>query len=273
MERNCYRSALRARFLFRLAVLTLSIVACVAYLGFHAYRPVVWGIILGLAGSALVWAFVELIDFFVETHVQFIAERNRFFIMVQEYWHQLRQLLRNKKNTTEISWNEIKEAIDNLYTETARFPFDGPVYTLSREFELAVNYITRLYWKSDGYINAPEKQKDADFWEPLYEDLVWINTKSVKDFFNVAREFSELNVKLSALKDIEVSFEDFHHPDGLMSMDPYANMEKSITIPPGEMTSVTFKPAYDFQNRFHENPPDGTFLTIIKILFRRLAQW
>ena len=67
MERNCYRSALRARFLFRLAVLTLSIVACVAYLGFHAYRPVVWGIILGLAGSALVWAFVELIDFFVET--------------------------------------------------------------------------------------------------------------------------------------------------------------------------------------------------------------
>lgn len=77
-------------------------VACVAYLGFHAYRPVVWSVIWDLVGSALVWAFVELIDFFVETHVQFIAEWTRFFIMVQEYWHQLRQLLRNKKNTTEI---------------------------------------------------------------------------------------------------------------------------------------------------------------------------
>lgn len=252
MERNCYRSALRARFLFRLAVLTLSIVACVAYLGFHAYRPVVWGVILGLAVSALVWAFVELIDFFVETHVQFIAERNRFFIMVQEYWHQLRQLLRNKKDTTEISWNEVKGAIDNLYAETARFPFDGLVYTLSREFELTVNYITRLYWKSDGFINVPKKQKGADFWIPLYRDLVWTDTKRVKDSFNVAREFSELNVKLSALKDIEVSFEDFHHPDGLMSIDPYGDMEESITIPAGETTYVTFKPAYDFQNRLFD---------------------
>ena len=90
MERNCYRSALRARFLFQLAVLTLSIVACVAYLGFHAYRSVVYGIISGLGGSALVLEFVELIDFFIETYVQSVAERNRFFIMVRKYWHQLR---------------------------------------------------------------------------------------------------------------------------------------------------------------------------------------
>ena len=54
MGRNCYQRALRAHFLFRLTVLTLSIVACVAYLGFHAYRPVVYVIISGLAGSALV---------------------------------------------------------------------------------------------------------------------------------------------------------------------------------------------------------------------------
>ena len=273
MEGNQYQKALRTRFLFRLAVLALSIAACVAYLWFHAYRPVVWGVILGLAGSALVWAFVELIDFFVETHVQFVAERNRFFIMVQEYWHQLRQLLRNKKNPTEISWNEVKEVIDNLYAETARFPFDGPVYTLSHEFELAVNYITRLYWKSDGYINAPVKQKDADFWAPLYGDLVWTSAKKAEDLSSVARELSALKTTLSALKDIEVSFEDFHHPDGLMSMDPYGDMGKSITIPAGETTYVTFKPAYDFQNKFHENPPDGTFLTVIKLLFRRLTQW
>ena len=53
MERNCCRSALGARFLFRLAVLAL-----------------------------------------------------------------------------EISWDEVQEAIDHLYAETARFPFDGLVYTL-----------------------------------------------------------------------------------------------------------------------------------------------
>lgn len=64
MGRNCYQRALRARFLFRLAVLALSIAACIAYLGVHAYRPVVWSVIWDLVGSALVWAFVELIDFF-----------------------------------------------------------------------------------------------------------------------------------------------------------------------------------------------------------------
>lgn len=72
----------RARFSFRLAVLALSSAACVAYLGFHAYHSVVWSNIGGLAGSALVREFVELIGSFVEMHVQFIAERNRFLIMV-----------------------------------------------------------------------------------------------------------------------------------------------------------------------------------------------
>lgn len=82
--------------------------------------------------------------------------------------------------------------------------------------------------------------------------MVWTDTKRVKDSFNVAREFSELNVKLSALKYIEVSFEDFHHLDRLMSIDPYGDMEESITIPAGKTTYVTCKPAYDFQNRLFD---------------------
>lgn len=91
MGRNCYHRALRTRFLFRLAVLALS--PALPIWGFMHIVQLSGVLFGGLVVSVLVWAFVELIGSLVETYVQFIAERNRFFIMVQEYWHQLWQLL------------------------------------------------------------------------------------------------------------------------------------------------------------------------------------
>lgn len=159
MKQTRDQRVLCQRFLFRLLVLLFSVAGCILYGNFNNYSPTVWAIILGLSGSALVWSFVELFDFFIETYRQFTNERSQFFIMTEVHWSQLRSIFRSDISVEELPWEKIADIVDDLYSKTASFPFQGGIYSISKEFESAVDYITRMYWKSHGYQHSIAQQR------------------------------------------------------------------------------------------------------------------
>lgn len=158
MEQTRDQRVLRQRFWFRLLVLLSSVAGCILYGIFNSYSPTVWAIILGLSGSALVWSFVELFDFFIETYRQFTSERSQFFIMTEEHWSKLRSVFRSDTLIEKLPWEKVADIVDALYSKTALFPFQGGIYSISKEFELSANYITRMYWKSHGYQHSTARK-------------------------------------------------------------------------------------------------------------------
>lgn len=273
MKQTRDQRVLCQRFLFRLLVLLFSVAGCILYGNFNNYSPTVWAIILGLSGSALVWSFVELFDFFIETYRQFTNERSQFFIMTEVHWSQLRSIFRSDISVEELPWEKIADIVDDLYSKTASFPFQGGIYSISKEFESAVDYITRMYWKSHGYQHSTAKKNTRDYWEPFYRDFVSIQSEVAKEPAKIFTDFSCIDNRIDPLREIDVSFRDYNHPDGMISFHELGDLSESISIPSGQIQYKTFKPAYDFHRKFHENPPHGAFITVIGLLFRRIKQW
>ena len=273
MEQRRNQRVLRQRFGFRLFVLLLSTAGSILYGVFNSYWPTVWGIILGLAGSALVWSFVELFDFFVEIYQQFTSERSQFFIMTEEHWSQLRSIFRSDTSIEELPWEMVAEIVDDLYSKTASFPFQGGIYSISDEFESAAIYITRMHWKSHGYQHSAAKENTRDYWEPFYRDFVSVESEVVEDPVRRFADFSHINDQIDALKEIDISFEDFNHPEGMIHHYKLGDLGESISIPSGKLQRKTLKPAYDFRQKFHESPPHGAFISVMGLLFRRIKKW
>lgn len=273
MEQTRDQRVLRQRFWFRLLVLLFSVASCILYGIFNSYSPTVWGVILGLSGSALVWSFVELFDFFVEIYRQFTSERSQFFIITEKHWSQLRRVFRSNTSIEDLPWEKVADIVDDLYSKTALFPFQGGIYSISKEFELAVNYITRLYWKSHGYQHSRAKKNTRDYWEPFYRDFVSIQSEVAKEPAKTFTNFFRINNRIDALREIEVSFHDYNHPEGMISFHELGDLGESVSIPSGQIQCKTLKPAYDFHRKFHENPPHGAFITVMELLFRHIKKW
>lgn len=273
MEQTRNQKVLRQRFLFRVIIMVLSGICCILYGFFNSCCPAFWGVILGLSGSALVWSFVELFDFFIETYQQFTNERCQFFIMTEHHWSQLRSIFRTEVNIEKIPWDKVSELVDNLYSETAAFPFQGGVYAISKEFETAATYITRLYWKTHGYIHSREKKNTREYWEPFYKTFVFLTSEVAKEPAKTFTDFSRINDQIDALRKIDISFLDFNHPKGMVYHDELGDLGESISIPSGEMQYKTFKPAYNFHQKFHEKFPHGAFFTIASLMLRRIKKW
>ena len=91
MELKRKQGVLRKRFGFRLLVCLASIIGSVVYLIHDDVSKPIWGVILGLCGSALVWALVELFDFVIQTHHQYESERNVFWGFVLDYFRMMKE--------------------------------------------------------------------------------------------------------------------------------------------------------------------------------------
>lgn len=273
MEQTRDQRVLRQRFWFRLFVFLFSAAGCISYCFFNSDWPTGWGVILGLAGSALVWSFVDLFDFFIETYRQFTSERSQFFIMTEAHWSQLRSVFGSDTKIEELPWKTIADIVDDLYSKTASFPFQGGIYSISKEFESAADYITRMYWKSHGYQHSTAKKNTRDYWEPFYSDFVSIQSEVAKEPAKTFTDFSLINDRIDALREMDVSFRDYNHPEGMISFHELGDLGESISIPSGQIQYKTFKPAYDFHRKFHENPSHGAFITVMGLLFRHLKKW
>ena len=75
MELKRKQKVLRNKFLFRVFVCIFALVGSALYL-LPKKDSDLWTIIIGACGSALVWALVELFDFFVQ---RYLAGRNYWF--------------------------------------------------------------------------------------------------------------------------------------------------------------------------------------------------
>ena len=267
------QDVLRCRWGFRTVLFVISLLFCIAYLFFNTCNPILWGVIFGLSGSILTWSFVESIDFFIETYHQFEIERNKFFSMTENHWSQLRSVFKSNTSIEKLPWEKIADIVANLYSKTASFPFQGGIYSISKEFESAADYITRMYWKSHGYQHSTAKKNTRDYWEPFYRDFVSIQSEVAKEPAKTFTDFSLINDRIDALREIDVSFRDYNHPEGMISFHELGDLGESISIPSGQIQYKTFKPAYDFHRKFHENPPHGAFITVMGLLFRHIKKW
>ena len=273
MEQKKNQKVLRLRFWFRLVMLSVSTAACTLYCIFNSDWPTGWGVILGLSGSAFVWALVELFDFFVETYRQFTIERSQFLITTENHWSQLRSVFRSDTSIEALPWEEVAAIVDDLYSKTALFPFQSGVYSTSKEFESAADYITRMFWKLHGYQHSTAKKNTRDYWEPFYRDFVWIKSEIVEDPVEKFTEFSHINDSIDTLREINISFEDFNCPKGMIRYCELGDLGENVSMPSGKMQRKTLKTAYDFHQKFHENPPHGAFITVMGLLFRHVKEW
>lgn len=273
MEQRRVQCVLRCRFWFRFSIFIISLIICIAYLKFYSCNPAVWGFILGLSGSTLTWAFVELFDFFVETYHQFASERSQFFLITEDYWSQLRRIFRAEVDIKDIPWKQVESIVAHLYSKVASFPFQGGIYSISKEFETAVTYITRLYWKTHGYIRSVEKKDTQDYWEPFYKVFVLRSKELAKEPVKTLFDFSCINKQIDALRKIDISFQDFSHPEGMIDYLGLGDLGESMSVVSGVIQYKTFKPAYDFHQNFNEKPPHGSFSTVMGLLFRRTKSW
>ena len=80
----------------------------------------------------------------------------------------------------------------------------------------------------------------------------------------------EHNVECEVL---ELSFDDFSYPKGMIDNRDIGNLGKNFSLTSGKWRYKTFKPIYDFHEKFHIDTKYGTFLVVKGILRRKIKQW
>lgn len=270
MEQKRMQNVLREQFGFRVLIFLVALLGCVGYGLYGKQAPIIWGIVLGTAASALVWASVELFDFFVSTYHQYCLERGAFILMVTGYWSKIRTLLSTDKN--EICWSKIKGVVEELYAKTAQYPFSGGVYATSREFQDAASYITRMYWRVRGcFWNLDDVAPESCQAESLY-DMFFVIENGERNGEVFLSDLSNLETEMEELRDVELSFEKFDVPKySFKTMRPGVMWEE-IDADHNTHVQWRFRPQADFGRKFGETPANGAVITVLWLIFRRITE-
>ena len=274
MERERVQRVLRQRFGFRFGILFLSMLACgVYYFCSDSWKSELSGIVLGLFGSALVWAFVELFDIFVETNHRYVNERRDFIIMTEHYWDELADVFCCVDESQSVEWDKVAQVLEDMNAEMALAAFKYPLFSLSEEFEKAFSYLLRLYWKLYGFNTSPKAETTKEQWDSLYNDFVAVDGEYGMRPNELVKEHKKFKAQVNALKDIEVNFEKYSYSKEMLDFNKKGDLEKVTNISTGEVRYKTLKPRYDFTNEFQDEAPEGTFLTIVRILRKKLYKF
>ena len=273
MESKREQCALKRKLCFRIFVFAISMLITLGYVIWNKNNATIWTVMVGFSGSAAVWALVEIVDFFIETYQTFEKESNDFSIMIEEHWSKLRDIFRSKSEAKDVPWEDVFNNVNDLYNDIAAFPFHGNVYPISEEFEKAAYYITRLYWKADGYKYSKKRNDTQEYWEAFYKTFVMISDDLPGKSKKTLEEIMQLNEKIDKLRDIDVTFKEFDHPKGMIDYCDVGDLGKTVSLPSGEIQYKTFKPAYDFHREFNENQKDGVIVTVVNLLRRKTKQW
>lgn len=268
MEFKRKQKVLRQKFWFRFIVLAFSILGSYLYVKYND-KTDLWGVIIGICGSALVWSLVELVDFFVNTFYQYESERNEFFGFVFEYFKKIKQVIRANFDK-ELPMHEIRKYVNELYEEMNNYIFSNNVYPISKEFYECSNYIERMYWKFDAccigiYDNCEEKN---DYYKKLYDAIILVQkdkeptSKRFFDGMNIEKLYSEIT-------NIELSFDKYKLPDGLIEEDVIGNLNEKFTVPGNIRETTTFIPDIVFY-KLNKESKSNVFKTPLCLLFRKV---
>lgn len=267
MEFKRKQSVLRKRFWFRFIVCIAALLGSFLYLT-PGQKSDVWTVIIGVCGSALVWALVELVDFFVQTHYQYESERNTYIGMLTEYFCKMKSIIRANKDS--IPMHELRVVVDELYEETNRYVFNSNIYPVSKEFEMCANYIQRMYWKFDAccmgiYDDCEEKD---EYYKKLYDSILLAKEEKEVTSGRLFRSFFAQKSEAD-MTDIELSFEAYQLPKNLVSDDVKGNIEDKFTVPGNIRKTITFIPDIAF-GRFYKNSKSSVFSVCMGLLFRKI---
>ena len=155
---------LRAKVRGRLIILISAIfVLLITFCCDNYFSADIDGFLLGISASALVWAIVELYDFYVETLQTYIDQRDDLLGLLVKHFSALRKLSNVQKYSL-IDTDAIAEEISDLTTAVYNYPFVGKIYATSKEFYNIANYAKRLNWKMTAlrhlYALKPDKKDE-----------------------------------------------------------------------------------------------------------------
>ena len=267
MELKRKQGVLRKRFGFRLLVCLASIIGSVVYLIYDDVSKPIWGVILGLCGSALVWALVELFDFVIQTHHQYESERNAFWGFVLDHFRMMKDEIR--ADVDNIPMHELHRIVKDLYGELNKFVFSSNVYSVSREFEMCSNYLERMYWKFDSCcheINDEYEDRD-EYYKKLYDALL---LKKEEKEATSKHFFDGFFVQKSAAKmaDVELSFEQYKLPENMVDYGVVGNISDEFVIPGNIRKTTTFIPDLRFLELRNQNNCSALYCCLCLLLRR-----
>ncbi len=266
MEIKRKQNVLRNKFWFRIAICLLAFTTSIIYL-FLNNDSHFWSVIIGVSGSALVWALVELVDFFIQTQYRYESERNTFLGIITDSFCKMKSIIRASDD--EIPMHELKSITLNLYEEINNFLFNNDIYPVSKEFESCCNYIERMRWKFDaccaGIYDDCEERNEC--YQKLYDAILLVKKEkelTSKRFFEC---FSSQKSEWE-MTNIELSFEKYTLPEGLIDHEAEGNIKDSFMIPGNIHETITFVPDIDFKNIFHNDK--SNILIVFELLFRTI---
>lgn len=187
------------------------------------------GLLLGISASALVWAIVELYDFYIETLQTYIAQRDDFLGLLVKHFSALRKLSNVKKHSL-IDIEAVAEEISNLTTDVYNYPFIGKVYAISKEFYDISNYVKRLHWKMIAlrHLYALKPDKIDDFKQEVFKMLVEESYEQ-NNVSGILNELCSVDQKYKAIADIDICFSPYPTPD-VVSYEIKGDLGKKMTI-------------------------------------------
>ena len=266
MEIKRKQNVLRNKFWFRITICLLALTTSIIYLLLKNDSHF-WSVIIGVSGSALVWALVELVDFFIQTQYRYESERNTFLGIITDSFCKIKSIIRASDD--EIPMHELKSITLNLYEEINNFLFNNDIYPVSKEFELCCNYVERMRWKFDaccvGIHDDCEERNEC--YQKLYDAILLVKKEkelTSKRFFEC---FSSQKSEWE-MTNIELSFDKITLPEGLIDHEVEGNIKDSFMIPGNIHETITFVPDIDFKNIFHNDK--SNILVVFELLFRTI---
>ena len=266
MEFKRKQTVLRQKFGFRFLVCILSLFGCCLYLKHNEQCPLLWGMILGLCGSALVWALVELIDWVIHTHYHYESERNSFYFLQENYFQKMKSCIKSDINN--IPMYELSSIVSDLYDAMNKFLFSSEVYVISAEFEKCCNYIERMYWKFESCCSGMDIKKvpNDEYYIELHNALLQTEINTSENPRDFSEDLPDRRI-IGNMTTLELSFESYCLPKKIVSYDVTGNIRDSYDLISGTRTTITFVPDIDF-SKLHKANKTSSLEICLSLLFR-----
>ena len=267
------KKLLSNKFWFRIIVIAIALV-CVAVSyclpsSDGSIGKTIKDLLLGIAGSALVWSFIELFDYIVNTFENYKDQRDQFIGQGQNFCSGLCDLLKNKE-PEKFDYQAVCSLVSNYHQTICQTPFHEPIYAISDEFIDTYNYINRLNWKlsSLNYDIATSQSIETKTFamQEIYSTLVEVSEiqQNLNEF---AQENNDIDNEYEKLSEIEVNCEPLPIPQNIVRFGSEGNLgisSRFVDFNPGIKELKTLR----ISKRFDEIAEHKPSIIIVYSLIR-----
>lgn len=92
-----FQNTLRKKYVFRFIVFVISVFISILFIHYNTVSPALWGVLLGIGGSGLTWAFFEFFDLSLNVYEEYSREFYNYFSNVEDHWSKIKKAFKTKK--------------------------------------------------------------------------------------------------------------------------------------------------------------------------------